>query len=110
MDLTFRPEKGQPTTEFTNVQFYFAHHGKSADGLQLSKPYLSYSAGSGHVSVDWHDPAFPAPSEVPAAPAVTWPQVYRQTGPAITQPTGHANVLTISFTTTYYTVGWPTSN
>ncbi|WP_157545328.1 hypothetical protein [Hamadaea tsunoensis] len=108
VDLTFRPDRGEPTSELQNTRFYFAHHGKNADGLQLPKPYLVYyAAGSGHVFVDWNDPAFPPPTELPTGTAMTWPQVYRQTGPAVTEPKGHANVLKISVSTTYYTVAWP---
>jgi hypothetical protein len=93
-----------------NVRYYFAHGGKSGDGLQPSKPGLAYQVGSAHLHVDWHDPAFPESAEAPKTYPMTWPHVYQQNGPSITKPKGHANVLTIDIWSTYYTVPWPATS
>jgi hypothetical protein len=101
-----------PWESFENVQYYFAHGGKSSDGLQLSKPGLAYLTALGEVGVSWRDPAFPDPerSAMPTNYPMMWPQVYRAERSAVDLETlipAHDNVLAISVSQTYFMVAWP---
>lgn len=98
------------------VRYYFAHGGKDADGLQLPKPRLAYSGTLGVLTVDWHDPVFPAdpafPEEAPA-PQITWPEVYRTQTPAVDLAkltADHDNVIAIYLSQTYVALPWSTSD
>lgn len=96
-----------------NVQHYFAHAGRNADGNQLPKPRLVYEGGFGIVAIDWHDPAFPEATTAPTTYPIQWPVVYQTTSPAVDLPNlaaAHDNVLAIYVSQTYFELTWPNSS
>jgi hypothetical protein len=104
------PELLTDSYPYSNVQYYFAHGGKSTDGLQLSRPRLSYSDATLDIGVSWRDPAFPDLDQIDTSPRVLTSGAYETTSPAVDLPkliATHDNVLAIFVRQTYFTVPWP---